>query len=161
MVNLCTTLLFLPIVFNSADLDKAVEGMMVAKFRNMGQTCVSANRVFVQDEIHDAFIEKLQARIEKSLVLGDGMDPKVNQGPLVNQNQFTKVCSLVEDAKDKGAGVVLGGTKDKTHGGLFYLPTILTDVNSGMEIFKEEVFGPVISIVKFKKEEVSLNILRI
>ena len=147
------------IVFNSADLDKAVEGMMVAKFRNMGQTCVSANRVFVQDEIHDAFIEKLRTRIEKSLVLGDGMDPNVNQGPLINQSQFTKVCSLVEDAKDKGAGVVLGGAKDETRGGLFYLPTILTDVKSGMEIFKEEIFGPVVSVIKFKNEEVCIYMI--
>ena len=147
------------IVFNSADLDKAVEGMMVAKFRNMGQTCVSANRVFVQDEIHDAFIEKLRTRIEKSLVLGDGMDPNVNQGPLINQSQFTKVCSLVEDAKDKGAGVVLGGAKDEAHGGLFYLPTILTDVKSGMEIFKEEIFGPVVSVIKFKNEEVCIYMI--
>lgn len=146
------------IVFNSADLDKAVEGMMVAKFRNMGQTCVSANRVFVQDEIHDAFIEKLRTRIEKSLVLGDGMDPNVNQGPLINQSQFTKVCSLVEDAKDKGAGVVLGGAKDEARGGLFYLPTILTDVKSGMEIFKEEIFGPVVSVIKFKNEEVCIYV---
>ena len=111
------------------------------------------DRVFVQEEVHDAFVEKLRDRIEKSLVLGDGMDPHVNQGPLINQSQFTKVCSLVEDAKDKGAGVALGGTKDEARGGLFYLPTILTDVNSGMEIFKEEVFGPVVSIVKFKTEE--------
>ena len=147
------------IVFNSADLDKAVEGMMVAKFRNMGQTCVSANRVFVQDEIHDAFIEKLRTRIEKSLVLGDGMDPNVNQGPLINQSQFTKVCSLVEDAKDKGAGVVLGGTKDEARGGLFYLPTILTDVKSSMEIFKEEIFGPVVSVIKFKNEEVCIYMI--
>ena len=94
-------------------------------------------------------IEKLRSKIEKSLVLGDGMDPKVNQGPLINQSQFTKVCSLVEDAKDKGAGVALGGTKDEKRGGLFYLPTILTDVNAGMEIYTEEVFGPVISIIKF------------
>ena len=108
----------------------------------------------MQDEIHDAFIEKLRNRIENSLVLGDGMDPKVNQGPLINQSQFTKVCSLVEDAKDKGAGVALGGTKDEARGGLFYLPTILTDVKSGMEVFKEEIFGPVISIIRFKHEEV-------
>jgi len=145
------------IVFNSADLDKAVEGMMVAKFRNMGQTCVSANRVFVQEEIHDAFIEKLKSKIEKALVLGDGMDPAVNQGPLINQPQFTKVCSLVDDAKGKGAGVALGGTKCEARGGLYYLPTILTDVNSTMDIFREEIFGPVVSIIKFKHEEEAVN----
>lgn len=142
------------IVFNSADLDKAVDGMMVAKFRNMGQTCVSANRVFVQDEIHDAFIAKLKARIEKNLVLGNGMDEKVNQGPLINVNQFNKVSGLVNEAKEKGAQTVMGGHPDQALGGLFYQPTILTDINSSMEIASEEIFGPVISIVKFKTEEV-------
>lgn len=142
------------IVFNSADLDKAVDGMMVAKFRNMGQTCVSANRVYVQEDIHDAFIAKLKAKIEKSLVLGNGMDDKVNQGPLINTSQFKKVCGLVDEAKEKGAKTVMGGTPDTALGGLFYQPTILTDIQSNMEISSEEIFGPIISIVKFKTEEV-------
>jgi len=145
------------IVFDTADLDKAVEGMMVAKFRNMGQTCVSANRVYVQDGVHDAFVKKLKARIEASLVLGDGMNEKVNQGPLINTAQFQKVSSLVEDAKGKGAGLELGGSPSAEHGSLFYKPTILTDIKPGMEIYSEEIFGPVISIVRFKEEEEAIS----
>jgi len=137
------------IVFDSADLDKAVDGMMVAKFRNMGQTCVSTNRVFVQDGVHDAFIAKLQERITKNLVLGDGMDPKVNQGPLINTNQFKRVCNLLDGAKAAGANVVMGGSPK---GNLHFQPTIITDVNPGMEVFKDEIFGPVISVIRFKHE---------
>ena len=99
-------------------------------------------------------MKKLKARIEASLVLGDGMNEKVNQGPLINTAQFQKVSSLVEDAKGKGAGLELGGSPSAEHGSLFYKPTILTDIKPGMEIYSEEIFGPVISIVRFKEEEV-------
>jgi len=141
------------IVFNSADLDKAVDGLMVAKYRNMGQTCVSANRVFVQDKVFEAFVEKVKGRMEAQLVLGDGMKANVNQGPLINENQFKKVCSLVEDAKVKGAQVVMGGQPATSNGPLFYNPTILTNVNSSMELFKDEIFGPVVSFIRFKDEK--------
>ena len=110
--------------------------------------------IFSKDGVHDAFIEKIQARIEKQLKVGDGMDATVNQGPLINVNQFNKVCNLVEDAKSKGAKVVLGGDKAVSAGSLFYQPTILTDINQSMELAKEEIFGPVIPIIRFKHEEV-------
>lgn len=96
----------------------------------------------------------MKERIEKTLVLGDGMEANVNQGPLINDNQFKKVVSYVEDAKTKGAKVVMGGTPDE-RGGLFYKPTILTDVNPAMELYQDEIFGPVISIMRFKEEKVS------
>jgi len=143
------------IVFNSADLDKAVDGLMVAKYRNMGQTCVSANRIYVQDGVYDAFVEKVKARMESYLVLGDGMDPKANQGPLINENQFKKVCQLVDDAKDKGAQVVMGGQPATSNGPLYYNPTILTDIKPNMDLFSEEIFGPVVPFIKFKDENVS------
>ena len=101
-------------------------------------------------------MEKVRAKIEKSLVLGNGMDEKVNQGPLINENQFKKVCSLVDDAKTKGAGVILGGASENKLGSLFYKPTILTDIKPSMEIASEEIFGPVIATVKFKTEEVMI-----
>jgi len=140
------------IVFNSADLDKAVDGLMVAKYRNMGQTCVSANRIFVQDQIYEAFVEKVKTRMEEYLVLGNGMEANVNQGPLINENQFKKVCSLVEDAKSKGAQVVVGGSPAPNHGSLYYNPTILTNIKDNMEIFRDEVFGPVVPFIKFTEE---------
>lgn len=144
------------IVFDSADVDLAVAGCMVSKFRNMGQTCVSTNRVFVQDGIYDKFVTKLQDAVEKQLVIGDGMADGVNQGPLVNKSQFDTVCNMVTDAVKKGAKVVLGGSKDDK-GDLFYKPTILTDINSSMECFHEEIFGPVISIIRFKEEQEAVS----
>ena len=89
------------------------------------------------------------------MVLGDGMDPKVNQGPLINTNQFKRVCNLVDGAKAAGANVVMGGSPQDTKGDLFYQPTIITDVNPGMELFKDEIFGPVISVIRFQHEDVN------
>lgn len=143
------------IVFDSADLDLAVQGMMVSKFRNMGQTCVSTNRVFVQDGVYDAFVAKLKATMEKELTLGDGLETNANQGPLVNEAQFKKVCSMVDDAKEQGANVIMGGIKSDK-GDLFYKPTILSDITPSMECFKDEIFGPVVSLVRFKTEEVNV-----
>ena len=108
--------------------------------------------VWKQEGVHDAFIAKLQERITKNLVLGDGMDPKVNQGPLINTNQFKRVCNLVDGAKAAGANVVMGGSPK---GNLHFQPTIITDVNPGMEVFKDEIFGPVISVIRFKHENVT------
>ena len=93
--------------------------------------------------------------MEKNLVLGDGMDPKVNQGPLINVNQFQRVCTLVDGAKAAGAKLVMGGSPQDTMGDLYYQPTIITDVNPGMEVFKDEIFGPVISVIRFKTEDVN------
>lgn len=140
------------LVFDSADLDLAIRGMMVSKFRNAGQTCVSSNRILVQSGIYDKFLAKLKETVQKEVVLGDGMDAKANQGPMINERQFNRVIQLVDDAKSKGAQIVLGGNKDDT-GALFYQPTILTGLKPNMECFKDEVFGPVISIMKFETEE--------
>jgi len=142
------------IVFETADLDKAVQGCIAAKFRNAGQTCISVNRVFVQDSVHDAFIEKLKVAVSK-IRLGDGFDEGVTQGPLINKAQFDKVCSMVSDAKNAGAELVVGGEQDPT-GELFYKPTIITKVRDGMQLFKEEIFGPVISVATFQTEEEAL-----
>ena len=147
------------IVFDSADVDLAVAGCMASKFRNCGQTCVSTNRVLVQSGIYSKFVAALQKAVETTLVLGDGMDKEVNQGPLVNKSQFDKVSGMVNEAVTKGANVVSGGSKHDM-GDLFYKPTILTEVTTDMECFKDEVFGPVLSIARFETEEEALNIGR-
>jgi len=145
------------IVFDSADVDLAVSGLMASKFRNAGQTCVSSNRIMVQAGIYDQFLVKLKQVVESSIVLGDGMDQGVNQGPLINKNQFNKVSSLVEEAVSKGAKVVSGGSPHPM-GGLHYQPTILTDTTSEMGLTCEEIFGPVIPIRKFQTEEEALSL---
>ena len=145
------------IVFDSADVDLAVAGCMASKFRNCGQTCVSTNRVLVQDGIYDAFVSALKKAVETTLVLGDGMDKEVNQGPLVNRNQFEKVSGMVNEAVEKGANVVSGGSKHDM-GDLFYKPTILTDVTTDMLCFKDEIFGPVLSIASFTTEDEAMAI---
>eukprot|EP00094_Tigriopus_californicus_P005264 TCALIF_05074-PA protein Name:"Similar to Aldh5a1 Succinate-semialdehyde dehydrogenase, mitochondrial (Rattus norvegicus)" AED:0.17 eAED:0.17 QI:569/0.8/0.83/1/1/1/6/157/600 len=145
------------IVFDSADVDLAVGGCMASKFRNAGQTCVSSNRILVQSGIYDKFVAKLKETVEKSVVLGDGMDDGVNQGPIINKNQFARVTRLVDEAVNKGAKVVLGGSKHDI-GDLFYKPTIISEMQEDMECFKEEVFGPVISIKKFETEDEALKI---
>ena len=141
------------LVFDSADVDLAVKGTMVSKFRNAGQTCVSSNRILVQSGIFDKYVAKLKETVEQEVKLGDGMDGKSNQGPLINERQFQRVVSMVEDAKSKGAQIILGGSKDSA-GDLFYKPTILTGLAPNMECFKDEIFGPVLSLMKFDTEEV-------
>jgi len=145
------------IVFESADLDLAVQGCFASKFRNAGQTCVSTNRVLVQESVHDEFIAKLQAMMEKTIALGDGFDNGVNQGPMVNKSQFDKVCQMVTDAKENGATCLMGGEPHPV-GDLFYKPTILTNVKAGMDLFDGEVFGPVVSVKTFKTEQEALDI---
>jgi len=145
------------IVSDSADVDLAIAGCMASKFRNSGQTCVSTNKVLVQNGIYDKFVAALKQAVETTLVLGDGMDKEVNQGPLVNQNQFDKVSNMVNEAITSGANVVTGGSKHDI-GDLFYKPTILTDVTPQMEVFKDEIFGPVLSIARFNTEEEALAI---
>jgi len=143
------------IVFDSADVDQAVAGSMASKFRNAGQTCVSSNRFLVQSGIYDEFVAKLKEKVESSVALGDGMDKDVNQGPLINNNQFNKVSGMVDEAISKGAKLVCGGSAHEM-GGLFYKPTILTDTTSDMSLIQEEIFGPVISIRKFSTEQEAL-----
>jgi succinate-semialdehyde dehydrogenase/glutarate-semialdehyde dehydrogenase len=138
------------IVFDDADLDAAVSGAMSAKFRNAGQVCVSPNRLFVQDGVHDAFVERLTERVRK-LRAGRGFDEGVTLGPLIEEQGFAKVVEHVEDARARGATVVHGG-KQHELGGTFYEPTILTGVTAAMRLSNEETFGPVAAIAPFKTE---------
>ncbi|MGX9963900.1 NADP-dependent succinate-semialdehyde dehydrogenase [Roseomonas sp. F4] len=139
------------IVFDDADLDAAVQGAMASKYRNTGQTCVCANRILVQDGVYDAFAQKLKAAVE-GLKVGDGMEPGVTQGPLINADAVAKVEEHIADATAKGAHILTGG-KRHARGGNFFQPTILTDVPPGAMVFREETFGPVAPLFRFKTEE--------
>jgi succinate-semialdehyde dehydrogenase/glutarate-semialdehyde dehydrogenase len=138
------------IVFDDADLDAAADGAMLSKFRNMGQTCVCANRILVQGTVHDAFAEKLKERVAR-LKLGDGVAEDVTQGPLINREAVEKVERLIVDATTKGAKIVIGGTRNAL-GHTFFEPTILTGVTPEMDCAKEEIFGPVATLFRFEKE---------
>ncbi|MEG3663293.1 NAD-dependent succinate-semialdehyde dehydrogenase [Celeribacter halophilus] len=138
------------IVFDDADLDAAVEGAMIAKFRNNGQTCVCANRIYVQEGVYDAFAEKL-AKAVSDLRTGNGMESGVDLGPLIDENAFEKVQSHVSDVVEKG-GRVLAGGKPHALGGTFYEPTVLADVTSEMAVAREETFGPVAPLFRFTDE---------
>lgn len=139
------------IVFDDADLDKAVQGAMASKFRNAGQTCVCANRIFVQDGVYDAFAEKLASEVMKMKV-GQGTEVGVVQGPLINEAAVVKVEAHVKDAVGLGATVVTGGKRHEL-GGSFFEPTILTDATTKMLLTREETFGPVAALFRFKTEE--------
>lgn len=145
------------IVFCSADIDKAVQGAIASKFRNCGQTCVSANRFLIQENVYDIFVEKLKMAM-KHIVLGNGLDPQVTAGPLINVSQVNKVQSIVQDALEKGAQVEAGGNPAIQHGELFYEPTLLTNVKENMLCYNEEIFGPVAPCISFKTEEEALKI---
>ncbi len=136
------------IVFDDADIDSAVEGAMVSKYRNAGQTCVCANRLYVQDKVYDAFVAKL-AEKAKGIKVGNGFESGVNQGPLIDDQAIGKVERHVADAVSKGAKVVVGGTKI---GERFYTPTVLANVTGDMLCAKEETFGPVAPVFRFKTE---------
>jgi succinate-semialdehyde dehydrogenase/glutarate-semialdehyde dehydrogenase len=138
------------IVFEDADLDAAADGAMISKYRNMGQTCVCANRLLVQESVHDAFVAKLAERAGK-LVVGDGAEAGVTQGPLISAAAVEKVERLLEDASANGARVVAGG-KRHALGGSFFEPTILVDVTPAMTIAREEIFGPVATLFRFRDE---------
>ena len=138
------------IVFDDADLDAAVEGAIIAKFRNNGQTCVCANRIYVQDGVYDAFAEKLAGAVGK-LVTGNGFDDGVILGPLIDRAALEKVEEHVADALGKGARTVIGG-KRLSIGNTFYEPTVLADVTAEMTVAREETFGPVAPLFKFKDE---------
>ena len=137
------------IVFDDADLDRAVAGAMASKYRNTGQTCVCANRILVQDGIHDAFADRFRAEVEK-LEVGDGRGD-VQQGPLIDMAAVEKVEEHISDAVDKGAAVAAGGGRHAL-GGRFFQPTVLTGVTPDMKIAHEETFGPVAPLFRFKDE---------
>ena len=139
------------IVFDDADLDAAVIGAMASKYRNAGQTCVCANRILVQDGVYEAFAAKLKTAVE-ALKVGPGMEDGVTQGPLINADAVAKVEAHIADAIAHGARVITGGARDP-RGGNFFTPTILADVPKGAVIFREETFGPVAPLFRFKTED--------
>ncbi|XP_063341235.1 succinate-semialdehyde dehydrogenase, mitochondrial isoform X3 [Pelmatolapia mariae] len=143
------------IVFDSADLDKAVGGAMASKFRNSGQTCVCSNRFLVQSAVYDRFVEKLGQAMDAELRLGHGSEPDTTQGPLINARAAEKVLHQISDAVSRGAKVVKGG---KRLDGSFMEPTLLADVTANMLCTKEETFGPLVPVIRFNTEEEALAV---
>lgn len=139
------------IVFDDADLDAAVDGVMASKFRNTGQTCVCANRILVQDGVYDVFAEKLAAAVAK-MKIGSGLDEGVEQGPLINQAAVDKVKEHLDDALAKGASVITGG-KGHELGGTFFEPTVLTDATAEMIVTQDETFGPLAPLYRFHNDD--------
>ena len=139
------------IVFEDADLDAAIEGAMISKYRNAGQTCVCTNRFYVHAKVYDSFVEKLAARVSGTLSVGEGFEDKVTTGPLIDDAAIAKVQEHVADAIAKGAKVVTGGAAH-SRGGRFYQPTVLANINEDMLCMREETFGPVAPVVKFTDE---------
>ncbi|WP_249720525.1 NAD-dependent succinate-semialdehyde dehydrogenase [Pseudoxanthomonas japonensis] len=144
------------IVFDDADLDAAVEGAIASKFRNTGQTCVCANRLFVQDGVYEAFSRKLCDAVAK-LRVGDGLAGVTDQGPLIDQNALIKVEEHVADAREKGARIAIGGERHAL-GGTFFQPTVLLNVTAQMRIANEETFGPVAPLFRFTSEEEAVSL---
>ncbi len=144
------------IVFDDADVDVAVEGAIASKFRNTGQTCVCANRILVQDGIHDAFVERFAAAV-RALPVGNGFDDGVEQGPLIDDAAVAKVEDHIEDALAHGATVVAGGSRHEL-GGTFFEPTVLDDATPAMRIAHEETFGPVAPVFRFGTEEEAIEL---
>ncbi|MDW7670389.1 MAG: NAD-dependent succinate-semialdehyde dehydrogenase [Bacillota bacterium] len=144
------------LVFDDADVNSAVKGVLQAKLRNSGQMCVAGNRFYVQEKIYDAFVTKLREQLRK-LKSGNGMEPGTDLGPLIDEDAFNKVNAHVEDARNKGAGLLCGGKSrhegDHKDAGYFFDPTLLTNVTDEMKIMQEETFGPVMAIRRFEKEE--------
>nr|WP_295884727.1 NAD-dependent succinate-semialdehyde dehydrogenase [uncultured Devosia sp.] len=139
------------IVFDDADVDAAVEGAMLSKYRNMGQTCVCTNRIYVHSSVYDAFVEKLSARVA-GLKVGNGFSEGVNQGPLITEAAVRKVEEHIADAVAKGARVATGGARHAL-GQSFFQPTVLTDVTADMRLAQEETFGPVAPVFRFETDE--------
>ncbi|WP_088329460.1 NAD-dependent succinate-semialdehyde dehydrogenase [Lacimicrobium sp. SS2-24] len=139
------------IVFDDADLDAAVQGLLVSKFRNAGQTCVCANRIFVHASVYEAFTDKLTEAVEK-LKIGDGLDEGTQIGPLISRDALEKVQNLISESVSSGARVVAGGESvDKDS--LFFKPTVLADVSNEMPVASEEIFGPVVPLIRFDDEQ--------
>ncbi|XP_071960420.1 succinate-semialdehyde dehydrogenase, mitochondrial-like [Antedon mediterranea] len=144
------------IVFNSADVNAAVAGAVSSKFRGSGQTCISANRLLVQDQVYDEFCEKLTKAVEK-FVVGDGLEDGTTHGPLINEKAVDKVDKHVKDAVEKGGKVLIGGER-LAKGPAFYSPTVIRDINQEMAVCREETFGPLAPVIKFKEEKEALLI---
>lgn len=144
------------IVFNDADIDQAVEGAMAAKMRNIGEACTAANRILVQEDISALFIQKLASKFE-TLKIGNGLDDEVTCGPLIDQKAVDSMQALVQDALDKGATAVVGGSKVDGPG-FFFEPTLLTGVTSEMRVAQEEIFGPIAPIITFTDEAEAIRI---
>jgi succinate-semialdehyde dehydrogenase/glutarate-semialdehyde dehydrogenase len=143
------------IVFDDADIDKAVQGALASKYRNMGQTCVCTNRLLVQDSVYQEFSEKL-AQAVSSLKVGDGLKPDTQQGPLIDQAAVEKVEEHIADAVSQGAKILCGG-KRHALGGTFFEPTVLTHVLPSMKVAREETFGPVAPIFRFNTEREAIE----
>ena len=139
------------IVFDDADLEAAADGAIVSKFRNMGQTCVCTNRIYVHSSVHDAFVEKLAVKMQ-ALKVGDGFATGVEQGPLINAEAVAKVEAHIEDAVIQGGRVVVGGQRHAS-GGTFFQPTLITGMTADMAIAREETFGPLASIFSFETDD--------
>jgi len=139
------------IVFDDADIDSAIQGALASKFRNTGQTCVCANRLYVQSGVYDEFVEKLAAAVDQMRV-GNGLEGETEQGPLIDEGAVAKVEEHVEDATSKGGTVVRGGKRHEL-GGLFFEPTIISNVTSEMKVAREETFGPLAPVFRFDTEE--------
>ncbi|EXS34715.1 MULTISPECIES: NAD-dependent succinate-semialdehyde dehydrogenase [Acinetobacter calcoaceticus/baumannii complex] len=139
------------VVFDDANLEQAVQGIMASKYRNSGQTCVCANRIYVQDGIYDALAERLVEAVSK-LKVGDGRQEGSTQGPLIDEDAIAKVQSHIADATEKGATVRIGGQRSAL-GGTFFEPTVLTGVTQDMKVSKEETFGPLAPLFRFKTED--------
>ena len=144
------------IVFDDADLDAAVEGAIVSKYRNAGQTCVCANRLIIQSGVYDAFAEKLVAAV-KELKVGNGFEPDVLQGPLIDQSAVEKIEDHIQDAVSKGARVLLGG-KRHALGRTFFEPTVLANVTPKMKVAREETFGPLAPLFRFERDEDAIHL---
>jgi succinate-semialdehyde dehydrogenase/glutarate-semialdehyde dehydrogenase len=144
------------IVFEDADLDAALDGLIASKFRNTGQTCVTTNRIFVQDTIYDAFVEKFAERASK-IKVGNGMDEGVQMGPMISVDAVEEVERHIKDALDKGARLLTGG-KRHALGQSFFEPTVVADVTPDMMPFKCEIFGPLAPICKFTTEEEAIEL---
>jgi succinate-semialdehyde dehydrogenase/glutarate-semialdehyde dehydrogenase len=145
------------IVFNDADLDIAVQGLMASKFRISGQTCVCANRILVQRGVHDAFVQRC-VEIIKTFEVGNGFKEGVTHGPLIHQRAIEKVDSHVKDAVSKGARVVLGGERLLSLGSNFFAMTVLTEVKTTMKLSYEETFGPVAAFFAFDTEQEAIEL---
>ena len=143
-------------VFDDADLDAAVEGAIISKYRNAGQTCVCANRLYVQAGVYDAFAEKLVAAVKK-LKVGNGFEPGVLQGPLIDQAAVEKVEEHIQDAVSHGARVLLGGHRHAL-GQTFFEPTVLADVTPEMKVAREETFGPLAPLFRFETDEQAIQL---